>query len=133
MDGRSWCFVLLLAAVAVFRALVAVPEMSVVGRVSLPAAGVRAELLQEEEAGCGCCPTLWNGGIVATDADLSAVRAGDLADVVTLDGGRYALECAEIVPCIRLGRWLISWRGIVRSGGDVLIVSGGRALRFVML
>lgn len=105
----------------------------VVGRIRIPSADLSAELYGTHVADCGCCPALWNGGIVSTLADLSPVEVGDMAKVTTLDGGRYVLECAEIVPCIRWGRWLLGWRGVIRANGDVLIVSGGKVYRWIML
>lgn len=94
---------------------------------------IRAEIMTTHGAGCGCCPALWNGGIATTTADLSNVRLYDMADIITLDGGHYVMECVEIVPCIRVGRWLIGWRGVVKVQGDIIVYSAGKAYRFTRL
>lgn len=105
----------------------------VVGRIRITSADLSAELYGTPVADCGCCPALWNGGIVSTLADLSPVQVGDMAKVTTLDGERYVLECAEIVPCIRWGRWLLGWRGVVKAQGDIIVFSGGKVYRWIML
>lgn len=94
---------------------------------------IRADLMTDHEADCVCCPVLWNGGIVSTAEDLSSVKLYDMADVRTLDGGHYVLECVEIIPCIRVGKYLIGWRGVIKANGDVLVYSAGKAYRFTML
>lgn len=94
---------------------------------------IRAEVHTISEAPCDCCPLLWNGGIATTPADLSAIRLYDMADVVTLDGGHYVLECVEIIPCIRVGRWLIGWHGVVKAQGDIIVYNAGKAYRLTRL
>lgn len=106
-------------------------EWSIAGKISI--GDIHADILTAHEAVCGCCPALWSGGIATTLADLSEVQVWDTAEIVTLDGGHYVLECAEIVPCIRIGNVLIGWRGIVEAEGDVLIYSKGTVYRFVRL
>ena len=76
---------------------------------------------------------LYNGGIVHTTADLSAVQLYDMACLITVDEDSMAMECVEITPCLRLGSTLIGWRGVIRPEGDVLVFSGGRAYRFIRL
>ena len=94
---------------------------------------IRAEVHTINEAPCDCCPLLWNGGIATTTADLSDVRLYDMADVVTLDGGHYVMECVEIIPCIRVGRWLIGWHGVVKAKGDIIVYNAGKAYRLTRL
>lgn len=108
-------------------------EPSVIGRIRIPARDIRAEITADDAPTCDCCPALWSGGIVTTTADLSAVRLYDTADIITLDGGYYVLECVEIAPCIRWAKWLIGWRGVIAADGDILIVSASRVYRFVTL
>jgi hypothetical protein len=108
-------------------------DAEVIGKLKIPAHDIRTTLMTAPEQSCGCCPILWNGGIAYAQDDISAAQVGDTAKVTTLDGGRYVLECAEIVPCIRWGRWLLGWRGVIRANGDVLIVSGGKVYRWIML
>lgn len=92
-----------------------------------------AEIHTTHGPSCDCCPAMWNGGIVTTTADLSSVRLQDWADVVTLDGGHYVGECVEIIPCVLVGKWLIGWRGVVKTEGDILIYTVYKAYRFVRL
>ena len=83
--------------------------------------------------GCDCCPSLWGGGVAGTYEDLSTVQVGDWADIRTIDGGHYVLECVEITPCIRVGRYLVGWRGVVKADGDIIVFAGCRAYRLVRL
>lgn len=103
------------------------------GRISIPERGIWAEFMTADMPVCDCCPALWNGGVATTAADLSSVQVWDVADLRTLDGGHLVLECVEILPCIRVGRWLIGWRGIIRTEGDVLLVSGNSVYRFMRM
>ena len=106
----------------------------VAGRIRIPAADIHAEVMTASHGSdCGCCGTLWQGGIASTTADLSAVQVDDMAELVTVDGDRLVLECVAVEPCVRVGRWLIGWRGVIRAQGDVLVYSGGSVYRFVRL
>lgn len=125
--------IVLIILVALALPLFAPGGREVVGRIRITSADLSAELYGTPVADCGCCPILWNGGIVSTLADLSPVQVGDMAKVTTLDGGRYVLECAEIVPCIRFGCYLVGWRGVVSADGDIIVFSAGRAYRFIWL
>lgn len=82
---------------------------------------------------CDCCAPLWGGGIVTARADLTSVQVGEWATITLLDGTRLVLECAAIVPCIRVGRWLVGLRGIIRADGDVVVFTHASAYRFVRL
>lgn len=95
--------------------------------------GIRAEVHTVNEAPCDCCPILWNGGIATTTADLSAIRLYDIADIVTLDGGHYVLECVEIIPCIQVGGCLVGWQGVIRTKGDIILYDAYKAYRFTRL
>lgn len=105
----------------------------VVGRIRIPAVDLSAEVYGTDETDCGCCPALWNGGRVSTASDLSGVCIDDVAHLTLLSGQRLVLECAEVTPCIRLGPWLVSWRGIVEDNGDVLIINCGKVYRWIRL
>lgn len=108
-------------------------DAAVAGEIKIPTAGIWAEFMTADMPVCDCCPALWNGGVATTTADLSSVQVWDVADLRTLDGGHLVLECVEILPCIRVGRWLIGWRGIIRTEGDVLLVSGNSVYRFMRM
>ena len=107
------------------------PEWSVAGRIRT--GDIRAEIMTIPGTSCDCCPALWNGGIVRTNADMTPVQLYDMADVVTLDGGHYVMECVEIIPCIRVGRWLIGWRCVVKAQGDIIVYNAGKAYRLTRL
>lgn len=110
------------------------PTQYVAGRIRIPAADIHAEVMTASHGpDCGCCGVLWQGGVAYTTADLSGVKVYDTAELVTVDGDRMVLECVEVVSCLRVGSTLIGWRGILRAEGDVLLVSGGKAYRFVRL
>ena len=110
------------------------PEQHLAGEIIIYAADIRAEVMTASHGpDCGCCGMLWQGGIVTTTADLSAVQLYDMACLITVDEDSMAMECVEITPCLRLGSTLIGWRGILRAEGDVLVFSGGRAYRFIKL
>lgn len=118
--------------------LIALPLLDrgryVAGRIRIPVADISAEVLTAScGSDCGCCGVLWQGGVVTTTSDLSAVQIDDTAYLTTVDGERSVLECVEITPCLRVGNTLIGWRGILQSDGDVLIVSGSRVYRWARL
>ncbi len=109
-------------------------DMHVAGHIRIPAADISAEVMTASHGSdCGCCGMLWQGGIVTTTADLSTVQLYDTACLITVDEDSMALECVEITPCLRLGSTLIGWRGVILPEGDVLVVSRGRAYRFIRL
>lgn len=129
-------FIVLL--ILIMLPLIALPlffpgNASVAGRIRIPSADISADVFAETTAVCDCCATLWHGGQASTLSDLSAVSVDDKAHLILLDGQHLVLECFEITPCIRVGRWLFSWRGIIRANGDILIVSGNKAYRWVIL
>lgn len=81
-----------------------------------------AEVYTAHGATCDCCAPLWGGGIAVTDADLSSVQEGDWATITLLDGTRLAMECAAITPCIQVSSWIVTRYGILRPGGDILVL-----------
>lgn len=96
-----------------------------IGTIRIQDAGIYAEIsITGHARDCGCCPSLWNGGIVTTTADMSSVRVGCWADIRTLDGGHYVLECVEI----RTG---LLW--LMEPDGDIIVISWPDAYRFVRL
>jgi len=135
---KRWIFVALLllfaTALTVPIMLDAQPSLHLAGEILIPAADIRAEVMTASHGSdCGCCGMLWQGGIVTTTADLSAVQLYDMACLITVDGDSMALECVEIAPCLRVGRWLVGWWGVIQPEGDVLVVSGSRVYRFARL
>lgn len=96
-----------------------------VGRIIIQEAGIDEEIcITGHPPDCSCCPSLWNGGKVTTDADLSTVQVGHWADIRTLDGGHYVMECVEI----RRG---LTW--LMDPEGDVIVINGNVAFRLVRL
>ena len=108
-------------------------DAEVVGKLKITARDIRTVIMTAHEEGCGCCPSLWNGGIAHALADISPVQLYDTADLTTLDGGHLVLECVEIIPALHIGRWLVGWKGIINAGGDVVVFSSGKAYRFIIL
>lgn len=108
-------------------------DVEVAGRLNIPAHDIHAVIMTAHGVSCGCCPSLWNGGIAHALEDLSPVQVGDMATLTTLDGGYRVMECLSITDALHIGRRLISWRGIVKADGDVIVFSAGRAYRFTIL
>lgn len=133
---KQFLFVLLLIVIMV--SLIVLPLLSrgttsVVGRIRIPSADISADVYHVSTESCTCCYELWHGGQASTLSDLSEVRIDDTAYLTLLSGQRFVVECVEILPCIRLGRWLVSWNGIVKDNGDVLIFSNGTVYRWTIL
>lgn len=121
------CIILLLIAVSYRGMTTAYPA----GRICI--GDVAGELEMRTVPSCDCCPPLWGGGIATTTADLSAIREGDWATITLLDGTRLVLECAAILPCIRVGDWIVSQYGIFRAEGDVIVYDKYKAYMFVRM
>lgn len=118
-------FLLVLCVVGVFSIPPPTHEGHLYGSLSIPARGIIVEVYTTDHApDCGCTPTLWNGGKVTADADLSAVEIGDMADMRSLDGEHYVLECIDIRQGLAL---------LMEPQGDVLVVNGRWVYRFVRL
>lgn len=99
------------------------PEAVSCGVLSIPGAGVHAQLyLLQDGCSCACSLGLYGGGIIlGGDAEAWAGLALGDAAILHAEGTRMALELAEITDCIRLGDRMISLQGIVRPTGDVLL------------
>lgn len=108
-------------------------DVSVVGRIRIPAIDISADVYCASAEYCNCCVELWHGGRADTLSDLSGLAIDDTAQMTLISGQRFVLECVEITPCIRIGHWLISWKGIVKDNGDVLIFNNGMVYRFTIL
>lgn len=116
--------VLLTALVSLFCALLPVrSEMTVQGRVRIPAADVYAEVLTASCApSCDCCSIFWNGGVGFVDSSLSSIHIDDTADLKTHDGGHLVMECFRIETCLLIGNTLIGLHGLIQASGDVVLV-----------
>lgn len=114
MTKIGWCVVimgyLLVVILLVLAMCSARAELSVIGYMRV--GSIRAEIMAEDAQDCDCCPALWNGGIVTTTADLSGVKKYDMADIITLDGGHYVMECIAISHAVK---------GFIKADGDVVI------------
>jgi hypothetical protein len=108
-------------------------NVSVVGRICIPSINASTEVYAALTDGCDCCAELWHGGQASTYLDLSEVRIDDKASLILLSGQRLVLECVEITNCIRIGRWFVSWHGILKANGDVLVFNNGMVYRWVIL
>lgn len=134
MKRSLFLIILILLMLPICVLPILLPAQHVAGHIIIPAADIRAEVMTASHGSdCGCCGMLWQGGIVTTTADLYTVQLYDTACLITVDDDSMALECVEIIPCLRVGRWLIGWRGVIRPEGDVLVVSGSRVYRFARL
>lgn len=101
------------------------------GTVEIPSVGVHTLLYPVRVDNC-CDIILWNGGrILAGDAE--AFAKIELWDTAYIKPEGLVLECVSVDRCVTIGGWLVGWRGIIRPGGDVLIVSGSRVYRFTLL
>ncbi len=133
---KKLVFVIIAAAIILLLCalfLLIPADAYVVGKLKIPARDLRTVIMTAQVETCGCCPVLWNGGIAHAKADLSPVQVGDMAELTTLDGWFMVLECMEITPALHIGRWLVSWHGVVKANGDIIVFSAGKAYRFGML
>lgn len=133
---KRFLFALLL--ILIMMPLIALPllstgTLSVVGRIRIPSVDISADVFHVPTESYTCCVELWHGGQASTLSDLSEVSIDDKAYLTLLSGQRFVVKCVEIIPCIRLGRWLISWNGIVKDNGDVLIFNNGTVYRWTIL
>lgn len=126
-------FVLLITLPLVLLSLLSPGDVSVAGRIRIPAIDISADVYSVSTAECTCCVELWHGGRASTLSDLSALAIDDMAYMTLISGQRFVLECVEITPCIRVGRWLVSWHGIIKESGDVLIFNNATVYRFTIL
>ena len=124
-------FIVLLILIAL--PLIPQNDVSVVGRIKIPAIDLIADMYGNPIFECDCCAPLWNGGQANTLSDLSGVNIDDKAYLTLLSGQRLVVECVEITPCIRVRHWFVSWNGIIKDNGDVLIFSNGMVYRWIIL
>ena len=100
------------------------PEQYVAGRIYIKARGISAEVYTRQQEPIDGMSSLWHGGKVTTDADLSTVQVGDMADIYTVEGEHLVLECISI----RRG---LGW--FVKPEGDVVVINGRWLYRFTRL
>lgn len=101
------------------------PDQHVYGHIHIPERDIHAEVYAIGHArDCGCTSTLWNGGKVTVNADLSDVQVGDMADLRGLGGEHLVLECIAICN---------AWPWLMDPHGDVLVIDSGRVYRFTRL
>ena len=105
----------------VMKATIAAPNEQ--GSIRIPNAGVDASLSLVHYDPC-CYMGLWNGGTIIDDAHIfGAVKVDDWAEI-DMPECHLVLECVEI-------KHTFGW--LVKPEGDVLIVSGNKVYRFVIL
>ena len=121
---------LFLTAMIVLPILSAPREQYVCGSIRIPARGVEASVYTSEAEPIDGMSSLWQGGTVTTDADLSRVQVGDFAHIYTTEGEHLVLECVSIMGCLVIGQTMItSWGRVVRANGDVLLYSNTQQMR----
>lgn len=101
------------------------PSQHVYGKLRIRARDIYADVyINGHDQDCDCTTPLWHGGKVTVKDDLSAVKPYDMAELTSLTGEHYVLECVSItgVP---------SW--LQKVDGDVLVVNGWLVYRFIRL
>ena len=101
------------------------PEQYVYGKLRIRSRDIYADVyIRDHDQDCDCTTPLWHGGTVTIKDDLSAVQLYDMAELTSLTGEHYVLECVSItgVPA-----WL------QQADGDVLVVNGWLVYRFIRL
>ena len=100
-------------------------EQYVYGKLRIRERDIYADVyIRDHDQTCDCTSPLWHGGRVTVKDDLSAVQLYDMAELTSLTGEHYVLECVSItgVPA-----WL------QKTDGDVLVVNGKWVYRFIRL
>lgn len=121
---------LLLVALVVVSFLSAPHELHAAGSIRIPARGIEASVYTREAEPIDGVSSLWQGGTVTTDADLSNVQVGDYAHIYTTEGEHLVLECVNIMGCLVIGQTMItSWGRVVHANGDVLLYSNTQQMR----
>lgn len=105
-------------------ALLSSREQYVAGRIYIRERAISAEIYTREQEPIDGMSTLWQGGTVTTDADLSNVQVGDFAHIYTTEGEHLVLECIDIRQGFAL---------LMEPQGDVLVVNGRWVYRFTRL
>lgn len=122
--------IILLLPLIVLPILSAPHELHAAGSIRIPARGIEASIYTSEAEPIDGMSSLWQGGTVTTDADLSNVQVGDFAHIYTTEGEHLVLECVSIMGCLVIGRTMItSWGRVVRANGDVLLYSNTQQMR----
>lgn len=96
----------------------------VAGRLYIHEKGISAEVYTRQEEPIDGMSSMWNGGKVTTNADLSTVQLGDMAEIYTVEGEHLVLECVDI----RKG-----WAWSVEPQGDVIVINGRWVYRLTRL
>lgn len=123
--------ILIIVAVLVVLPFLSAPhELHEAGSIRIPARGIEASVYTREAEPIDGMSSLWGGGIVTTDADLSRVQVGDFAHIYTTEGEHLVLECVSIMGCLVIGQTMItSWGRVVHANGDVLLYSNTQQMR----
>lgn len=100
------------------------PEQYVAGRMYIRTRGISAEIYTHQAEPIDGMSSLWHGGKVTTNADLSSVQLGDMADIYTVEGEHLVLECVGIRKGLAL---------LMEPQGDVLVINGRWIYRFTRL
>lgn len=116
--------ILIIVAALVVLPLFPAREQYVAGRMYIRERGIAASLYTKEEDVLDGMSVLWGGGKVTTDADLSDVQVGDMANLYTVEGEHLVLECIEI----RKG-----WGWWDKPQGDVIVINKKWVYRFTRL
>lgn len=102
-----------------------IPSQHVYGKLRIRSRDIYADVyIRNHDQTCDCTTPLWHGGTVTIKDDLSAVQLYDMAELTSLTGEHYVMECVSItgVPA-----WL------QQADGDVLVVNGWLVYRFIRL
>ena len=124
---------LIILLILIVLPLVRQDDVSVVGRIKVNSIDITSNLYGVLTSNCDCCAPLWGGGQAIALSDLSGISLYDTAHLILLGGQRLVVECVEITPCIRVRHWFVSWNGIIKDNGDVLIFSNGMVYRWIIL
>lgn len=122
-------YIFLLTLIILLLPMIVLPLLSpraqcVAGRMYIRTRGISAEIYTHEAEPIDGMSSMWNGGKVTTNADLSTVQLGDMAEIYTVEGEHLVLECIDI----RKGLWWLR-----KPRGDVLVVNGRWVYRFTRL
>lgn len=115
---------LLLVPFVVAPFLSAPHELHAAGSIRIPARGIEASIYTNEAEPIDGMSSLWQGGTVTTDADLSNVQVGDMAHLYTVEGEHLVLECVRI-------RKVLGW--FEKPQGDVIVINQKWVYRFTRL
>ena len=101
------------------------PRQYVYGKLRIRTRGIYADVyIRDHDQDCDCTTPLWHGGRVTVKEDLSTVQLYDMAELTSLTGEHYVLECVSITG---IPAWL------QKTDGDVLVINGWLVYRFIRL